>query len=180
MEVFWQKGYEGASLDDLTAAMGLNRPSVYAAFGDKRALFLAALDRYVATVGRMPLEAMGKERDAVRGLRAFLSATIDLAVRGATPKGCLIACVASEVAACDPAARDRVSRAISGTQHALSAYLRERLTIDDQEAEALAVLLTALMHSLAIRARAGTSRDKLEQAAEATVNLLARRITHAA
>ena len=47
MQVFWQKGYEGASLTDLTEAMGINRPSLYAAFGDKEALFRKALDRYV-------------------------------------------------------------------------------------------------------------------------------------
>ena len=46
MQVFWRKGYEGASLPDLTAAMGINRPSLYAAFGDKQALFRKALDRY--------------------------------------------------------------------------------------------------------------------------------------
>src|SRR5258708_5505480 len=48
LEVFWRKGYEGASLSDLTAAMGVNRPSLYAAFGNKEALFRKALDRYVA------------------------------------------------------------------------------------------------------------------------------------
>ncbi len=177
--VFWQKGYEGASLDDLTAALGLSRPSVYAAFGNKRALFLASLDRYGATLGRRPLDAMLQEPDAVEGLRAFLRATIDLAVHGEPPKGCLIACVAAEVAPCDPEARARVSHAIAETEWALSAYLRDRKATDPDEAQALAHVLTALMHSLAIRARAGTPREELERSAEAAVGLLTRRAARA-
>ena len=76
VEVFWERGYAGASLDDLTAAMRLNRPSVYAAFGDKHSLFLAALDRYGATLGRQPLEAMLREPDPADGMRAFLGAAV--------------------------------------------------------------------------------------------------------
>ena len=49
-DVFWQKGFQGASLDDITAATGLNKPSLYAAFGDKNALFLKVLDRYHARI----------------------------------------------------------------------------------------------------------------------------------
>lgn len=175
MEVFWERGYAGASLDNLTAAMGLNRPSVYAAFGDKRALFLAALDRYATTLGRAPLEAMLRERDAVEGMRAFLGAAVELALRGPVPRGCLIACVAAEVAACDPDARERVRRAISATESAVAAYLGERRPAAGPHAAALAHLLVSAMQGLAIRARAGVPREELEAAATAALDVFAHR-----
>lgn len=177
MEVFWERGYAGASLDELTAAMGLNRPSVYAAFGDKHALFLAALDRYGATLGRQPLDAMLREPDPAEGMRAFLSAAIDLALRGPVPRGCLIACVASEAAACDPDARQRVRRAISDTEGAIAAYLSERQAADAPQAAAMAHVLASIMQGLAIRARAGVPREDLEQAATAALGLFAHQPT---
>ena len=77
--VFWARGYEGASMEDLTAAAGLARPSLYAAFGDKRGLFLAALDRYAATLGRGPVDALAGAEAPDSGIRAFLDAPVDLA-----------------------------------------------------------------------------------------------------
>lgn len=174
VEVFWERGYEGASLDDLTAAMGLNRPSVYAAFGDKHALFLAALDRYLATLGRQPLDAMLREPDPVKGMQAFLGTAVDLALAGPVPRGCLIACVASEVAACDPDTRHCVREAISYTESATAAYLSERQTTDAPQAAAMAHVLVSVMQGLAIRARAGVPREELERAVTACLELLAR------
>jgi AcrR family transcriptional regulator len=173
VEVFWERGYAGASLDDLTGAMGLNRPSVYAAFGGKQALFLAALDRYGATLGRQPLDAMLREPDPVEGMRAFLVAVIELAMRGPVPRGCLIACVASEAATCDPDARERVRQAIADTEGAIAAYLEARQAAGT-EVTALAHVLASVMQGLAIRARAGVPRNELERVAAATLALLAR------
>src|SRR5882762_10432556 len=66
MHVFWKKGYEGASLANLTAAMGINRPSLYAAFGNKEALFRKAMDRYVDRTAAHVREALGEP--TVRGV----------------------------------------------------------------------------------------------------------------
>src|SRR5690349_10149725 len=70
MEVFWRKGYEGASLPDLTKAMGINRPSMYAAFGNKEALFRLALDRYAQGPARYVSEALAAPtaREAIHRL----------------------------------------------------------------------------------------------------------------
>lgn len=174
VDVFWERGYAGASLDDLTAAMGLNRPSVYAAFGDKHALFLAALDRYGATLGRQPLDAMLREPDPADGMRAFLGAAVDLALRGPVPRGCLIACVASEVAACDPEARQRVRQAISDMEGAVADYLSERRPANRPDGASMAHMLVSVMQGLAIRARAGVPRDELQRAVTASLELLAR------
>src|SRR5690349_5353645 len=61
-DVFWRSGYSAATLDDLSAATGLHRPSLYGAFGDKRALYLTTLERYVAEGRRQMVEALGGDR----------------------------------------------------------------------------------------------------------------------
>src|SRR5271156_3918908 len=89
MEVFWRKGYEGASLSDLTEAMGINRPSLYAAFGDKEALFRKVLDRYEEGPAAYVYEAL-KERTA----RAVAESLLRRAAKGSidprNPRGCLM------------------------------------------------------------------------------------------
>jgi AcrR family transcriptional regulator len=91
VEVFWRRRYAGAGLAELTAAMGISPPSLYAAFGDKRGLFLAALDRYAATFGAQLLDALRAAEDSVK-LKAFLAAAVDLAFDGERGRGCLAAC----------------------------------------------------------------------------------------
>src|SRR5580693_7878419 len=87
MKVFWRKGYEGASLPDLTRAMGINRPSLYAAFGNKEALFRKALDRYAAGPASYACKAL--EAPTARGV-------VERLLRGAagsdphSPRGCLM------------------------------------------------------------------------------------------
>ncbi|WP_454727032.1 MULTISPECIES: TetR/AcrR family transcriptional regulator [Cupriavidus] len=89
MEVFWEKGYEGAQLVDLTAAMGINPPSFYAAFGSKKDLFEEAVRLYVGTVGSKAVGALNSARTAREGLRAMLEANIDVACSNKSG-GCLM------------------------------------------------------------------------------------------
>ena len=89
MKVFWQKGYEGSSLSDLTEAMGINRPSLYAAYGNKEELFRKALDRY----GEGPASYLKKaleEPTARQVIEKLLEAGIDLLSDPSTPHGCLV------------------------------------------------------------------------------------------
>src|SRR5437763_11691981 len=88
LRVFWAKGYEGASLADLTEAMGINRPSLYAAFGNKEELFRRALDLYAhgpASAYRRALE----EPTARRVVARMLCATVEMTTDPANPPGCL-------------------------------------------------------------------------------------------
>ncbi len=88
MYVFWEKGYEGASLIDLTAAMGINRASIYGVFGNKQDLFLKALKRYIAL--RVPFhEDALKESTAYKVAERFLSQTAVFLTRPGFPHGCL-------------------------------------------------------------------------------------------
>src|SRR6202163_2274511 len=87
--VFWRKGYEGTSLSDLTRAMGINRPSLYAAFGDKETLFRKALDRYVEGPGAYVREAL-KQPTARAVTQQLLRGAADLLTDPHHPSGCLM------------------------------------------------------------------------------------------
>jgi len=88
-EVFWRQGYEVVSIQDLEAATGLGRGSLYNAFGDKEGLFIAALDRYVEKHGAAPFRHLA-ERDVGKGLGLMLSAIIDRMSNPNNPPGCLL------------------------------------------------------------------------------------------
>ena len=91
MEVFWAKGYEGASLSDLTAAMGINSPSLYAAFGSKEALFLEATDLYTRSEGADIWSTLEEAPTARLAIEGFLTETAKAYSQTDRPQGCLIA-----------------------------------------------------------------------------------------
>jgi AcrR family transcriptional regulator len=158
IEVFWTRGYVGAGLSELTVAMGINPPSLYAAFGDKRGLFLAALGRYAATTGTVPLAALRAADGPAEKVRAFLRATVDLAYDRGRGRGCLAACVAGDAAGDDEVIRAR-----------LDALLRDYEAALGDAAGAGAPsgrVLLAAMHAIAVRARAGAPRRDVEELAD--------------
>src|SRR5262245_6911630 len=94
--VFWEKGYRGTSLDDLTDAMQINRPSLYAAFGDKEQLFLSAVDRYRDKYIVPQVKKLFAEKTLRKALSEFLRGIAGVVTSESTPPGCLIACLLSE------------------------------------------------------------------------------------
>ncbi|MGI9507058.1 MAG: TetR/AcrR family transcriptional regulator [Geminicoccaceae bacterium] len=99
VKVFWTKGYDGASMKDLTEAMGINSPSLYATFGDKQALYLQAIDRYVSNDACAPLVAFEEEPDIVLAVRAFMEASIDYATgHESGARGCFLSSCVSTTA----------------------------------------------------------------------------------
>lgn len=174
--VFWEKGYEGASLDDLTKAMRISPPSLYAAFGSKRELFNAAIDRYASTLGRRPFDAFCLEPDA----RAAVASLFDTSIRCATeygkPKGCLIANIATMEAENDRALRDKLNGIFAHTDNAIADHLRgvelecDPTTADDHLA--LAAMAVSVTHSIAMRARSGASRAELIKLADNFLQVL--------
>lgn len=160
MLVFWRHGYESTSLNDLTAAMGVTPPSIYAAFGDKKGLFLESVRRYLASAP--PQGATGTARamahDLLRG--AALRYTGE-----DTPAGCL---VASAAISCSAAAAD-VQAELSAIRRDTEDLLRARIvTAADAgelpagtDAEALAAHVMTVVQGLSTMARDGASREKL-------------------
>ena len=92
--VFWANGFSDTSLDELSAAMGMGRPSIYNAFGDKEALFLRALERFRETIGSTPLRALRAEAAIRDGLAAFFREIVAYSTADESHLGCLLGSVA--------------------------------------------------------------------------------------
>lgn len=177
LRTFWEKGYSGTSLDDLTTATDLHRPSLYAAFGNKEALYAAAVDRYVATIGRHFLEPLVTSPDLARGLEGFYAAVIDTVTGKHGPLGCIVACTLPAEAGASDAARDHLAAVLGQLDGAVQAGLaaaRERGQLPkDADVKALAQVVTGGMLSISIRARSGATRRELQRIARTFVGLVA-------
>lgn len=100
MLVFWERGYEGASLTELTEAMGIKPPSLYAAFGDKEALFREAIEHYKSAYGQHTTRALTEEPTARAAVEALLRNNACTYVEPGHPKGCMVVLAATN---CTPA-----------------------------------------------------------------------------
>ena len=169
LKVFWRKGYEGTSLPDLTRAMGINRPSLYAAFGNKEALFRLAIDRYVAQAACRVREALD-EPTARQVVQRLWRESIDLVTAARNPRGCFLVQGALACGdAADPLRREMIKRRSAG-----EAALRERLVRAQAEGDlptdadpaALAKFVFALTHGMAVQAASGATREELLRVAE--------------
>ncbi|UYY59264.1 TetR/AcrR family transcriptional regulator [Sphingomonas sp. S2-65] len=165
LRVFWSKGYEGASLSDLTEAMGITRPSLYASFGNKEALFKMALDLYE----REKLDYIGealKERTARQVAEHLLRSALEMQMSNCDPKGCMgvinaVACGAeAESIRAEVIERGRLAK------HGIIArFERAKAEGDlpaDSDAVGLTSYLTAIMQGLAVQAGAGASCTDLK------------------
>ena len=96
VKLFWTKGFDATTVDELAVAMGIGRPSMYGAFGDKEAIFMRALDRYLTTVAALPSGPLSspKIQEAIQG---YLAAVLEYATRHPDHQGCLIGSVAAVV-----------------------------------------------------------------------------------
>lgn len=165
MDVFWAKGYEGAQLNDLTAAIGVTPPSFYAAFGSKEAAFREAIDLYVETVGLKPRRALEQARTAKDGLRAMLEASIDVAL-SSKPGGCLLILGVVNCLPENEAVREHLMTVRRKTVEMIAARL-ERGVRDgdlppDARIEDLANFFHGIAQAISFQARDGASRDQLE------------------
>jgi len=166
--VFWARGFEHTSLDDLCAATGLNRSSLYGAFGDKRAIYLRSLERYVAgSLARIHKAFDGKPVRA--GLRDFLRGLVDAIVEGPGRRGCFIGNCAAEMARLDRAAAARVKKSLERIEQSFCAAF-ERGGIPD--ARARARFVTAAVQGLRLYGKANPERKALEDVAATLMQCL--------
>ncbi len=164
MLAFWRNGYETTSVADLTAAMGITPPSLYAAFGDKRRLFLEAMRRYAGDPAELDRSLAGAPtaRDAAR---AMLEAAATAFTGEATPKGCLLA---SAAASGSHEAAD-VRAAIAGVRQDVARRLVARIDQDvaagalpgTTDAAGLSDLVIAVVQGMSVLARDGVARERL-------------------
>lgn len=161
MRLFWRHGFEATSVAELTAAMGITPPSLYAAFGDKKALFREAVARYLA----VPATGIYPPATAREAARDLLRAAAVRFTGDDTPAGCLIA---SAAASCSPAAAD-IQAELAAIRHRTETWLRERAIQDGigaGEASALAAHMLAVVQGLSTLARDGADRAKLMRVVE--------------
>ncbi len=169
LKVFWRKGYEGTSIDDLTDAMGINRPSLYCAFGNKEQLFRKALDRYTEGQGALYREAISQPTARAAAERLLFGAADGL-TDPRHPPGCL---AVQGALSCGEAA-EPIRRELNARRAASEAALRERferaktegdLSPDDDPAD-LARYLATVLQGMAVQAAGGASREDLRRVAE--------------
>ena len=176
-EAFWKTGYSGTSLDSIAAATGMNPPSLYAAFGNKHAIYLEALARYWETSLAANREALAEDRPLGESLMLAYEAALSIYFSGKrSARGCFVIGTAVTEAGEDPEIRKSVAaglRMIDADFEARLRTARDRGELkDDADPAALAILASATMHSIAIRARAGTPRAELREIARKAVGAI--------
>lgn len=170
-ERFRTHGYAGTSLDDLVDATGLQRPSLYAAFGDKRAIYLAALDRTIERAGRGFDRLIAADLPLRDSLQTMFRTVIDGYLTGeAGPSGCIMVSTSATSAVDDAEVRARLAAFLKMEDDKIEQLLVAR---GDPRAPAHARLVTGIIHSLSVRARAGASRDELDALAADCVAMIA-------
>jgi AcrR family transcriptional regulator len=172
LRVFWRHGYEGASLADLTAAMGINRPSLYAAFGNKEELFRRALDHYAAGAAALHENAL-RQPTARAAVSMFLHALADAQGNRANPRGCLMV---QSALVCGPEG-ECIRQELIARRAALRASWRKRFQQARKDGDLppgvdpadLALYLSAIAAGMTVEAVNGATRAELHRLADAAL-----------
>ena len=169
MRLFWDHGFDGTSMSELTEAMGINRRSVYAAFGNKEALFTAALDRYLAGPGAFVQKARALPT-AREVAEAFLRGSVEAFTSSDRPSGCMA--VQSALTCSDAASAvhaDLSARRVAGLDAFRERFDRAQLDGDlpaDVDTQALASYIVALSNGFSVQANSGVGREALSRTVE--------------
>ena len=166
MELFWCNGYEATSMRDLLEGMGIGRGSFYDTYGDKRSLFLAALDRFERTRTAWVPEALEEGESPLEAIRYVFERTVDSLVSFEPRRGCLLANSAVELAPHDPEVAGRISRYVRRTEDAFEGALKRARAAGElpehKDPRVLSRFLVTNLHGLRVMARAGADRETLE------------------
>lgn len=180
LDTFWTRGFTACSIDELAAAARVSKPSLYAEFGDKRAMYLVAMERFAAEFDGAVEAALRPDRPLSEGLLAFYRASLERFLSGDHgPRGCLVLCTAATEAVVEP----QIRQVLAGVLSRLDGALQRRFAAarssgqiaDSADPRDLAALAAAVLHSIAIRVRAGEPRERLEMLMSAAVDTFAGR-----
>ena len=176
MKVFWANGYSGTSLSDLTDVMGINKPSLYAAFGNKEALFIGALNHYFYKHGTIHSQELHAPKKSLRSrLRAYLQSIARMVCDPTLPGGCFVATTTDESGGdCLPGgALEAITQINEQTQISLVDFFRQEISAGNLPkgtcAEDLANYMLAMQYGLGVMARNGAKRETLDRVIECAV-----------
>jgi len=162
-QVFWSKGYDGVTIDDLVAGMGVGRPSLYAVFGDKRAIFLRVLKAYAEKKGALAAKALLSPQGLRDSIAGFLRFAVESATEKGSARGCLLVCVAPLVD--DAEVRRFVKSTVAGGAALVERRFREGIGVGDIPPDfpvaVRAIQVTDFARGLTMRAQSGTPRKTL-------------------
>lgn len=174
--LFWKEGATGISLDELSAATGLHKPSLYGAFGGRSGLYVAALDAYIDR-GAPDVSGALSARPLSAALLAFYEADLDVFCAKQHAPGCFLIGTAIEAAADSEAVRERVAMVFAGLRRTLRGRVEAAVADDDLAAgtdvDAVTEIVFNTHVALAVTARAGTRRSELKKRYAAVVRLIA-------
>ncbi len=177
MHVFWHKGYEATSMEDLLAAMNLNRGSLYDTFGDKRELFLKAMDRYCTGGGvGSRISILNEPGPALPLIRRFINAMLEFGLSDPLRRGCLITNTVMELASHEKDIAKKVAGRLQMAEEAffklLSRAKQEGELAKDKDPRALARVLVTMMQGTIVMIKAGTPADVVKQTARTALSIL--------
>lgn len=167
LDVFWERGYEGTSLNDLAEAMGIASGSIYACFGNKKTLFSQVMQLYGATWGEVPRRALREHPTARESIHAMLRATADVITTPGKPHYCMLVLAATTGAV----ENHEVREFLADLRRGVLAEIRDRLaqgvhdgdlTASPASLDAIARYYTTIVQGISVQARDGASRAELE------------------
>ncbi|HEX4235782.1 MAG TPA: TetR/AcrR family transcriptional regulator [Caldimonas sp.] len=174
IQVFWSKGYDGVTIDDLVAGMGVGRPSLYAVFGDKRTIFLRVLKAYAEAKGARAAKALLAPQSLRDSLASFLRFAVEAATEKGCAPGCLLVCVAPLVD--DAEVRQFLKDAAAGAMALLESRFRDGIRAGEVPSDfpvaVRASQVIDLSRGLTMRALIGTPRKTLLKDAEEAADLV--------
>ncbi|CAN5907439.1 TetR/AcrR family transcriptional regulator [soil metagenome] len=174
---FWNTGYAATSLDDLSAATGLNRPSLYGAFGDKKAMYIKALEISRAEINTGLAAAMAPEEHLRVALTRVYEASAGIYMRGdCGPRGCFLIGTAVTEAVDDPDIRGVLATALTEIDAAFEARISRAMEVGNlpgsSDAAGMARVATGVLNGMAVRARAGGDLATLRAMGASVVDLI--------
>ena len=170
MKLFWERGYEGATFDDLTAAMGISPSSFYNSFGSKDRVYKEATEAYMACAGKWFAGELQADTDAKTAFHRLLTAAAREFTQNDLPSGCMISPAGTHVPPALSCMRDAMARHRWEAQSAMAARIQRGVEEGDvpknTDVEALAAFYSALSRGMAVHARDGASRERLLEIVE--------------
>jgi AcrR family transcriptional regulator len=176
LDLFRKGGFAATSLDDLSAATGMNRPSLYGAFGDKRELYIKSYQRYRDDARAAMIDIFREELPIRKRLERIYAVALGIYLAGESPRGCFTVMTAASEAVADPEIRGMVLEGFSELDKAFANCFRLGKEKGELPASAdpqvLAQLASATIHTIAIRARAGVPRNELEAIVNGAIGVM--------